>query len=119
MGNRGLGALSSTLISGPTATRLTFRRATLVKNARGEFKPDWDTNPKTVTVAVDLQPISGARMIQIKAATGYAQAWNAIVSGEPDIQTQDRVTIDGVEAVVEAVNNWSDHTNLLLGARQA
>ena len=118
MSNQGLGAFGI-FIGATTARPLTFRRASLVKNSAGEFVPDWVTTPQTLTLVCGVQPVGGNRMLNLNFQFGYASAWNILANGAPDIQPQDRVTIDGVEAIVESANQRATHLELLVAARQA
>ena len=104
----------SILISGDTARTLTFRRATLVKNPDGTTTPSWQD---TITVDVDAQPSGGTKPINTRLAQMYSQMYSLFLDGNPDIRRQDRVTIDGLEFIVESVNPFFDHLEVEAGGR--
>ncbi len=110
-----LGALSASLISGPTAQALTFQRATPFRAGSGEVQA---TFADVLTATCDVQPVRNTRVLNTRLATTYGQMFDLFISGTVDVRRNDRVMVGGVECIVESVQPYGDHTEVLVGARQ-
>ena len=105
------------LISGATARTLGFIRFTLVPDpVSAEERP---TPSFVYQGRFDVQPWSASRLHNTLLASVYTQVFDVFVErGGIDLRRQDRTMIDDAECIVESVNDWGDHMELQVGARQ-
>ena len=107
------------LIVGQTAQKLTFQRSDVTADSgalAGQLTGTFKDIPTLTDVWCDVQPMSGSRILNTRLASMYAQMFDIIVSGVPDVRRNDRVEINDALCVVESVTPLGGHTEVQAGA---